>query len=61
MHHRQVADRVLIKGDGFFKFGDYAYKGPYVILKVNNNGTIKIKIGSVTDMSNIRNIKLYNK
>ena len=32
-------------------------KRPYEISNVDNNGTIKIKIGSITDTFNIRNIK----
>ena len=31
-------------------------KRPYEISKVDNNGTVKIKIGSITDTFNIRNI-----
>jgi hypothetical protein len=30
------------------------YKGPYVITKVNNNGTVRLKMGAVTDTVNIR-------
>ena len=56
-----MADKVLVKGDRSSKFGDYAYKGPYEIEQVNNNGTFKIRKGSVTDVFNIRNIKPYNK
>ena len=55
-----MADKVLVKGDRSTKYGDYAYKGPYKIVQVNNNGTVRIKKGSVTDVYNIRNIKPYN-
>eukprot|EP00957_Ditylum_brightwellii_P035318 2678573-Ditylum_brightwellii.AAC.1 len=51
LHHYQVADRVLVKGDRSSMFGDYAYKGPYEIVEVDNNGTVKIRKGSVTDIS----------
>ena len=56
----QVAHRILVKGDRSSKFGDYAYKGPNEIVEVNNNGTVKIRKGSVTDVFNIRNIKPYH-
>ena len=56
-----MADRVLVKGDRSSKFGNYAYKGPYKIVQINNNGTVKIKKGSVTGVINIGNIKPYNK
>eukprot|EP00957_Ditylum_brightwellii_P097182 7401211-Ditylum_brightwellii.AAC.1 len=46
LHHYQVIDKVLAKGDRSTKFGDYAYKGPYEIMKVNGNGTVKIRKGS---------------
>eukprot|EP00957_Ditylum_brightwellii_P095234 7253802-Ditylum_brightwellii.AAC.1 len=49
INHYQVADKVLIKGDRSSKFGDSAYRGPYEIVKVDNNGTVEIKIEYVTD------------
>eukprot|EP00957_Ditylum_brightwellii_P013426 1013813-Ditylum_brightwellii.AAC.1 len=59
-HHYQVADKVLVKGDRSSKFGEHAYKGPYEIVEVNNNGVVEIRKGSVTDVFNMRNIKPYN-
>eukprot|EP00957_Ditylum_brightwellii_P192846 14683255-Ditylum_brightwellii.AAC.1 len=46
LHHYQIADKVLLKGDRSSKLGDYAYKAPYEIVKVNTNGTVKIRKGS---------------
>eukprot|EP00957_Ditylum_brightwellii_P150658 11471027-Ditylum_brightwellii.AAC.1 len=43
LHHYQVTDKALVKGDRSSKFGDYAYKGPHEIVKVNTNGTVKIR------------------
>ena len=60
LHHYKVADKVLVKGDRSTKYGDYAYKGSYRIVQVNNNCTVRIKKESVTDVYNIRNIKPYN-
>eukprot|EP00957_Ditylum_brightwellii_P004168 317534-Ditylum_brightwellii.AAC.1 len=41
-HIYQVVDRVLIKGDRSTKYGDSAYHGPYKIVNVNSNSTIRI-------------------
>eukprot|EP00957_Ditylum_brightwellii_P202601 15330880-Ditylum_brightwellii.AAC.1 len=60
LHHYIVSERVLVKGDRSSKFGNYAYKGPYEIVEANNNGTIKIRKGYVTDIFNIKNIKPHN-
>ena len=35
------------------------YKGPYEIIKVNNNGTVKIRLEHVQETVNIRRIKPY--
>ena len=41
------------------KYGTNAYTGPFQIVQVNNNGTVKIKKGCMTDTYNLRNIKPY--
>ena len=41
------------------KYGDNPYRGPYEGLKVNNNGTVLLRMGPLIDTVNIRNIKLY--
>ena len=35
------------------------YKGPYLVMQVNTNGTVHLKIGAVTDTINIRHIHQY--
>ena len=60
LHHYQVEHKLLIKGDRSSKFGDHAQKWPYEIVEVNNNSTVKIRKGFVTDVFDIRNIKSYN-
>ena len=35
------------------------YKGPYLIMQVNTNGTIHLKIGALMDTVNIRCIHSY--
>ena len=32
------------------------YSGPHTILQVNNNGTVRLQMGAVTDTVNIRRI-----
>ena len=54
-----VNDKVVLKMPTNLKYGTNAYTGPFKIVQVNNNGTVKIKKGFVTDTYNIRNIKHY--
>jgi hypothetical protein len=35
------------------------FSGPHKILKVNTNGTVRLRVGSVTDTVNIRRIEPY--
>jgi hypothetical protein len=35
-------------------------KGPYIITKVNNNGTVEINRGSFHETINIRRLKPFN-
>ena len=35
------------------------YKGPYLVMQVNTNGTVHLKIGAVMDTINIRCIHPY--
>ena len=35
------------------------FSGPYEILQVNMNGTVRLQIGAVTDTINIRRIQPY--
>ena len=41
------------------KYGEDQYEGPYVIVKVNDNGTVRFKKKSILDVYNIRNIHPY--
>jgi hypothetical protein len=59
-HEYHAGDRVLyrsaeVKG----KFLKSPWEGPYIIKKVNDNGTVRLKMGAVTDTVNIRLIKPY--
>ena len=45
-------------GDIKTKF-DAKYDGPYNVVAVNNNGTVRIQKGAVTDIVNIRIVTPY--
>ena len=51
-----VGDMVMLKGDQRLKYGSEAYEGPYPIVKVYDNGTVRIRKGAITDTYNLRNI-----
>ncbi len=56
-HEYKRGDKVFFKELEKNKFGNNPYSGPYVIRKVQNNGTVIIKRGSVLETINIRLIK----
>ena len=58
-HTYNVGDNVLIKNEQIAKHAKVAYKGPYRILAVHNNGTVSIQIKNIIDRYNIRNIYPY--
>ena len=59
-HEYKIHDKVLLdKGDIKGKYKD-KYEGPYRVVQVNNNnGTVRIRQGAVTETVNIRIIKPY--
>ena len=59
-HTYHVNDKILIKEAPQRKFGTDAYSGPYVILQVNDNGTVRYQKGRKIDNINIRNITPYH-
>jgi protein associated with RNAse G/E len=58
-HQYKVGDKVLYRIDSMSKFNDNPYEGPYQIVHVYTNGTVRLKMGAVTDTVNIRLIKPY--
>ena len=42
-HVYNVNNKVLLKMQANLKYGTNAYTGPFKIVQVNNNGTVKIK------------------
>ena len=60
-HHYNVDDKVLLRVQDESKYGSDPWKGPYTILRVNNNGTVRLQLTpNVTDTVNIRLLKPYH-
>jgi hypothetical protein len=58
-HKYKVGDVVLYRNDYLAKFSQDPYDGPYNIVQVNTNGTVRLQMGAVTDTVNIRLLKPY--
>ena len=58
-HKYKIGDKVVIKGDQSAKYANVSYKGPYTVTAVNDNGTVRVNMGIVNDVINIRNIHPY--
>ncbi len=54
-----VGDKVLVTMDALNKYSTTPYKGPYEIMKVNDNGTVKLQMGAVLDTVNICHVHPY--
>jgi hypothetical protein len=60
-HEYKAQDKVLCVGKPTLsKFGSSPWEGPYEIVKVNNNGTVRLKNSVVIETINIRQIKPYH-
>ena len=55
-----IGQKVMVLQDPSRKFGTNAYNGPYEITSINNNGTVRLRIGPVLRTFNIRNIHPYH-
>jgi transposase InsO family protein len=58
-HTYKVGDMVRIKNSFSAKYAKIAYKGPYPVTAVNNNGTVRVQMGKVSDTFNFRNVAPY--
>jgi len=60
-HTYSTGDKVLldVRGVTKSKYGSNPFEGPYVVQGVNDNGTVILKMGSIIDTVNIRNVKPY--
>ena len=59
-HQYKVGDMVMLENHHANKY-EQPYKGPYLVMQVNTNGTVCLKIGAVMDTVNIRNIHPYKR
>jgi transposase InsO family protein len=57
-HNYAVGDRVLLRRGTENKY-ETPYHGPFTILKVNDNGTVRLKVNNVEDTYNIRRLAPY--
>ena len=57
-HQSKVGDMVMLENHCTNKY-EQPYKGPYLVMQVNTNGTVHLKIGAVMDTMNIRHIHPY--
>ena len=57
-HQYNKGDLVLLLCRTEHKY-EAPYKGPYCILQVNDNGTVRLKVGAVKDTVNIRRLTPY--
>jgi hypothetical protein len=55
----QVNNQVLHLDAHNYKYGRDLYNGPYKILRVFNNGTVRLQLQHYADVVNIRQIKPY--
>jgi hypothetical protein len=58
-HEYSVGDKVLIEKPGIIPKLSTPRSGPYEVLRVNANGTLRIKRGNVTETINIRRVTPY--
>ena len=58
-HTYSAGDLVLIKAEQMLKYGTASYLGPYTVVSINDNGTVHVNKGTVTEMYNIRNVTPY--
>ena len=54
----KVGDKVLLARGNENKY-ESPYQGPFEVLKVNDNGTVRLTVNAVTDSYNIRRIIPY--
>ena len=52
-------EKVLFKEEQKSKYGSNPYSGPYTIRKVNDNGTVILKRGTILEPINVRLLKPY--
>ena len=59
-HDYSVGDMILVSRNKRSKHGDREKNGPYPIVQVNNNGTVRYDKGKYSDIINVRQCQPYN-
>ena len=60
-HTYQVGDKVLVNRPGILRKLTAPREGPYTVIKVHTNGTVRIQRGPVATRINIRRLTPYYK
>ena len=55
----KIGQKILVETYSKTKFGQAEYVGPYPIVTINNNGTLRYKKGLITDVVNLRKAVPY--
>jgi hypothetical protein len=58
-HDYQVGDKVLVEKPGKIRKMSQPRTGPFEIIKVHTNGTVRIRRGNVTEQVKIRRLTPY--
>ena len=58
-HDYVIGEKVLIIKDGILRKTETKYEGPYTIIQVHCNGTVRIQRGSIAERINIRRLTPY--
>ena len=59
-HEYKVGDMILVSRNKRSKHGEREKNGPYPIVQVNNNGTVRYDKGTYSDLINIRQCEPYH-
>ena len=59
-HNYEVGSKILSNRSYKSNYGQNPWEGPYTVVRVYNNGTVRIQKNNVTDLVNIRLIKPYH-
>ena len=58
-HDYVIGEKVLIIKDGILRKAEVKNEGPYTIIQVHCNGTVRIQRGSISERINIRRLTPY--
>ena len=59
-HEYKVGDMILVSRNKRSKHGEREKNGPYPIVQINNNGTVRYDKGTYSDLINIRQCEPYH-